>query len=412
MKYIRHSDGNLIRDVQGEYLLEIFLVTAVAAVLGIRFFLAMTGYPKVSGGGLHIAHVLVGGAFMLFAIVILLNFINKMGRSLAAVLGGFGFGAFIDELGKFVTINNDYFFQPTVGLIYVVFILLYFLVKKINRRRWLTEEERLINVLEIAKQAVLKDLETGEQQLAMDLMAESDEANPMTVALKNFLATAEIMPEEKPGFYHWLKQKAHAFYLKLVKKTWFSKALIVYFILQALLSLLIALDLTVGLDHALFWTATASVILLVFRYLRSKKSALIKILCVIIITLMTAVFLSSSLNLEMPKLDIGDWLQIGFSILAGLYAVAGVFSLRKNRLRGYNYFVNSVMIYILFVQVFTFFDAQFWGLLGLAVNILTLGALRYMINQESKANGKGAAGAAAGTGSLELIKSWLKNDTG
>ena len=252
MKYIRHSDGNLIRDVQGEYLLEIFLVTAVAAVLGIRFFLAMTGYPKVSGGGLHIAHVLVGGAFMLFAIVILLNFINKMGRSLAAVLGGFGFGAFIDELGKFVTIDNDYFFQPTVGLIYVVFILLYFLVKKINRRRWLTEEERLINVLEIAKQAVLKDLETGEQQLAMDLMAESDEANPMTVALKNFLATAEIMPEEKPGFYHWLKQKAHAFYLKLVKKTWFSKALIVYFILQALLSLLIALDLTVGLDHALF----------------------------------------------------------------------------------------------------------------------------------------------------------------
>jgi hypothetical protein len=35
-----------------------------------------------------------------------------------------------------------------------------------------------------------------------------------------------------------------------------------------------------------------------------------------------------------------------------------------------------------------------------------------MINQESKANGKGAAGAAAGTGSLELIKSWQKNETG
>jgi hypothetical protein len=388
MKYIRHSDGGLIRDVQGEYLLEIFLVTAVAAVLGIRFFLAMTGYPKVSGGGLHIAHVLVGGAFMLLAIVMLLNFINKTGRGLAAVLGGFGFGAFIDELGKFVTMDNDYFFPPTVGLIYVTFILIYFLVKKINRRRWLTEEERIINVLEIAKQAVLKDLETGEQQLAMDLLADSDETNPMISALKDFLVTAKTMPEEKPGFYHRLKQRAHALYLSLVKKAWFSKALIIYFILQALILLLIAFDLTVGLDHALFWTATAGVILLIVRYLRHKKSTLIKIFGVLIITLMAAVLLASFLNLQMPKLPLGDWLQIGFSILAGIYAAAGVFSLRKNRLKGYNYFVNSVMIYILFVQVFTFFDMQFWGLLGLAINISTLGALRYMINQESKGNVK------------------------
>ena len=406
MKYVRHSDGNLIRDAQGEYLLEIFLVTAVAAVLGIRFFLAMTGYPKVSGGGLHIAHVLVGGAFMLMAIVVLLNFINKTGRDLAAVLGGFGFGAFIDELGKFVTIDNDYFFPPTVGLIYVTFILIYFLVKKINRRRWLTEEERIINVLEIAKQAVLKDLETGELQLAMDLLADSDQANPMTIALKNFLATAKTMPEEKPGFYLRLKLRARALYLSLVKKTWFSKALIIYFILQALVSLLIALDLTVGLDHSIFWTATAGVIILAVKYLRSKKSALIKIFGVMTITFMAAVFLASFLNLQMPKLSMGDWLQIGFSILAGIYAVAGVFSLRKNRLKGYNRFVNSLMIYILFVQVFTFFDIQFWGLLGLAINILTLGALRYMINQESKAGVR----EPVDTDSTKSMRSLPKNE--
>ena len=408
MKYIKHSGWNLIRDAQGEYLLEIFLVTAVAAVLGIRFFLAMTGYPKVSGGGLHIPHVLVGGAFMLLAIVVLLSFINKMGRGLAAVLGGFGFGAFIDELGKFVTIDNDYFFPPTVGLIYVTFILIYFLVKKINRRRWLTEEERIINVLEIAKQAVLKDLETGEQQLAMDLLADSDENNPMIIALKNFLVTAETMPEEKPGFYPRMKLRAHSLYLSLVKKTWFSKALIIYFILQALVSLLIAFDLTVGLYHGIFWTATAGVILLILRYLRYKKSTLIKILGVVMITLMAAVLLASFLDLTMPNLRLEDWLQIGFSVLAGIYAIAGVFSLRKNRLKGYNYFVNSVMVYILFVQVFTFFDTQFWGLLGLAINILTLGALRYMINQESKDNLKDPEDIV----SEELIRSWAKNEAG
>ncbi len=119
MSFYKPLSGRLIRNVQGADLLEIFLVTAVAAILGIRFFLAMTGYPKLGGGGLHIAHVLVGGAFMLLAIVILLNFLNKWSRYFASVLGGFGFGAFIDELGKFVTSDNDYFFQPTVGLIYI-----------------------------------------------------------------------------------------------------------------------------------------------------------------------------------------------------------------------------------------------------------------------------------------------------
>jgi hypothetical protein len=108
----------------------------------------------------------------------------------------------------------------------------------------------------------------------------------------------------------------------------------------------------------------------------------------------------------MPKLSMGDWLQIGFSILAGVYAVAGVFSLRKNRLKGYNRFVNSVMIYILFVQVFTFIDIQFWGLLGLAINILTLGALRYMINQESKAGMK----EPEDTDSTKSIRSLPKNE--
>lgn len=152
-------EGRLVKNVYAGNLLEVFLVTAVASILTIRFFLSSLGYPQVSGGGLHIAHVLVGGMFMLLAMVILLSFLDKWSRDVAAVLGGFGFGAFIDELGKFITSDNNYFFQPTVGLIYITFVLLYLLAREIDARRILSREERLANVLEISKEAVLDRLD-------------------------------------------------------------------------------------------------------------------------------------------------------------------------------------------------------------------------------------------------------------
>jgi len=58
----------LIRNIYADQHFEAFLVTAVASIIGIRFFLSLTGYPKLGGGGLHIAHVLVGGFFMMVAI--------------------------------------------------------------------------------------------------------------------------------------------------------------------------------------------------------------------------------------------------------------------------------------------------------------------------------------------------------
>jgi hypothetical protein len=191
------------------------------------------------------------------------------------------------------------------------------------------------------------------------------------------------MTEDVPGLYSWLKQRAHRLYISLVEKTWFTKAVMVFFLLQALLSLLVSLDLTVGLGNALFWTVAAAAILLAYRYFRSKRSALIKVLGAALISIMAAAIAASFLDLEMPNLPLGDWLQIGFSVIAGLFAAAGVFRLRKNRLQGYNYFKNSILIYIFFVQVFTFFVIQFWGLLGLGFNVLTLGAMRFMIHQEA-----------------------------
>ncbi|MFA6372316.1 MAG: hypothetical protein WCW68_06805, partial [Methanothrix sp.] len=163
---------HMMRNLEATSLLELFFVTSVFSVLGIRFFLALTGYPSLRQGNLHIAHVLLGGVLMMVALVIALAYINKSAYYLVAVLGGLGFGAFIDELGKFITGDNNYFYQPTVSLIYVVFILIYLIIENFVKKPILSEQEKLINVLEIAKEVVLEDLDHRERKRALDLLKE------------------------------------------------------------------------------------------------------------------------------------------------------------------------------------------------------------------------------------------------
>ena len=103
-------------------LLETVIICAVGTILLIRTQLWLTNYPQLGGHGLHIAHLLWGGLGMLIAIVLLVAFLNPIARRVGAILGGIGLGFFIDELGKFLTSDNNYFFKPTAAIIYIFFI--------------------------------------------------------------------------------------------------------------------------------------------------------------------------------------------------------------------------------------------------------------------------------------------------
>lgn len=122
---------------------ELFLFAAVATVLITRAYLAATGYPQIGGGALHIAHVLWGGLLMAGALVGVQISQGSRARVRAALVGGIGFGLFIDEIGKFVTADVDYFFQPAIAIMYVVFVLFYLVVRELLLRRPLTDRKRL-----------------------------------------------------------------------------------------------------------------------------------------------------------------------------------------------------------------------------------------------------------------------------
>src|SRR3989475_10082489 len=92
-----------IRNLDAGKLLESFLVSAVAAFLGVGFFLGVAGYPRLGGGGLPIAHMLWGGALMVAAVLLLLRLLRQRRRPAAAGGAGLGCGLFSARMGRVLT---------------------------------------------------------------------------------------------------------------------------------------------------------------------------------------------------------------------------------------------------------------------------------------------------------------------
>lgn len=105
--------------------IDTFVISGVVTVLATRTYLAIADYPKIGSDNLHIAHVLFGGIFLVLAFLHLL-LSDKPNKLLAAGFGGIGFGLFIDEIGKFLTQDNNYFYEPAVGIMYMCFLLIWF----------------------------------------------------------------------------------------------------------------------------------------------------------------------------------------------------------------------------------------------------------------------------------------------
>ena len=145
----------LPRDPRASPHLMAMLVSAVATVLLVRAFLALAGYPQIGGGGLHIAHVLWGGLLMVAGLVLLLSFAGPVIRPLAAVLSGMGLGLFIDEVGKFVTSDNNYFYRPAAALMYVIVAGLVLVVHLLHGRRPHHPSEHLAGAVDQAVAGVV-----------------------------------------------------------------------------------------------------------------------------------------------------------------------------------------------------------------------------------------------------------------
>ncbi len=349
----------IIRNFKAGDHLEIFLVAAIASILIIRLYLKLTNYPKLGGESLHIAHMLWGGLLMLAAIIILLSFLNKTWQVWAAIIGGIGFGTFIDEVGKFVTHDNDYFYQPAVSLMYITFILIILGIRAIHKKRHYTEQEYLMNTLRELEELVLHDLDETEKNRILSYLKKSQAKEALVAVLKKLLSGTAAIPAPPPGLFVQIKKSVGGFYYKMIQLPVFPVALVVFFLIQ----------LAIKLGYV--------VVLIFFKGLGIEQILNITIF--------------NSLAERLDQLTFVEWAEFASSLLSAMLVLIGAVNIYRSRLTAYKMFERSILVSIFLTQVFAFYRQQFAALIGLTFNLLIWIALRYMIHKEAMAEIEGGS---------------------
>lgn len=321
-----------IRQVDAVALLDLFMVAGVVTVLVTRLYLYLTGYPQVGNGVLHIAHAVWGGLLMAVAIMAALALLSRPARPLIALLGGIGFGLFIDELGKFITQDVDYFFKPTASLIYVTFVVMYLGVRFAVERPRVGQMEWLANAADIAGETSSRPLTPSQRDRLAEMLDSAPQGHPLTTALWGFVESAPTRPEPSPSRLRLAYARALARYRSLVTHGWFARLVTIVALFYALGAILQIVTLVVAPGDLVAADGGGS--------------------------------------------NFVQWSATIASIVQGVLTIVGAVSLRRSRQSAYLWFERALLVNILLVQVFLFAEQEFAATLGVIASLLALGVIR------------------------------------
>ncbi len=331
------------RDADFGRLLQTFLVAGVATVLVIRTQLWATNYPQLGGHGLHIAHLLYGGIFMVLAIGLLLVFLNRSIRQPAAVVAGVGFGFFIDELGKFITSDNNYFFKPAAALIYLIFVGLYLIIRGLERRRGLNQVELVSNALDLVAEAARQDFDERERRRAVAMLAQVDPNHPLVEPIRDMLARVEAQPARPPRWPQRVWQRVRDAYLNFAETRAFAPLVTVVIVGWGVLSLVLTFELVLSIGLHLGGAIPGAV------------------------------------SDDLDQLSVINWLSLGSSTTSGILVALGVMHLRRgDRAAAYRWFERALLVSIFITRSFAFIESQFGACFGLAIDLLLLISVNLM----------------------------------
>ncbi len=154
------------KPVAREHAADYLRVTLLSFALTVgltRLFLALTGYPQLGSHTLHIAHLLWGGLALFVGALLMVTIANRWAYLAGAVLTGVGVGLFIDEVGKFITRTNDYFYPPAAPIIYTFFLLVLLLYLELRRPRTADTRSELYRVFDDLQEVLDRDLDPHER---------------------------------------------------------------------------------------------------------------------------------------------------------------------------------------------------------------------------------------------------------
>lgn len=337
--------------------LELFLVSAVAMILIIRTQLWLTNYPQLGGNGLHIAHLLYGGIFMAIAIWIALTYMNRRARSATAVIGGIGFGFFIDELGKFVTADNNYFFKPAAGIIYLVFIIMFLTIREMSRRQRLNPVSALANAMSFLPSTVIGDFRRSDLEVAEELLDRADQSDPLVAETRSTLRRAAVEPARPPSRLALWLGRMNRRVTAVTEKPWFGTAVIAVVVLWALLSLATAAAIEINIGNVDDGTVSGE---------NSSLSSILRSLSILV-----------SVSL------------VGVGVLR---------MARGQHQRAYRSFTLALLVSIFVTRFFSFLDVQFAAVFGLLIDLLLYAAVTDLANHDSQRRRRFAGRATGGQG--------------
>jgi hypothetical protein len=344
----------LPRRVDLAALLDTLLICAVVTILIVRTELYLTNYPQLGGHGLHIAHLLWGGLLMLISLSLLLAFVTPSVRQLAAVAGGIGFGLFIDEVGKFVTADNNYFFKPSAAIIYCVFIVAFVIVRQLERRRAFTRREYLLNAIEMIKDVPLLQMGDERRARATKLLARADQSDPLVPLLLQMLDDPRALHPCRKWPGSRLAWHLHDRLRQAVDRPGFERivvALVGIWIFGLLLQVAGLTAYTTPHQHR------------------------------------QEVFRLGSHVTNIPLSD-GErgflrWALVVSTLVAVTLAVGGLVRFaRGNRRAAFGTFERALLVSIFLIQVFAFAHAQFAAAIGLTIDLALFFAVREILAQE------------------------------
>lgn len=207
-----------VRRPKGDTYLLLTLLSFALSVSLTRLFLAVTGYPQIGGGDLHISHVLWGGLLLFFAAMLPLLLANRWVYRVTAILAGIGIGLFIDEVGKFVTSSYDYFFTPAAPIIYAFFLICVLVYLQVSKPGLRYPRSELYATLELMEEVLDHDLDEFEQQEIKNhlsfVIQQGDDPELASLArdLLNFFERDQLsLAINQPGWLQRLLERLRTF---------------------------------------------------------------------------------------------------------------------------------------------------------------------------------------------------------
>jgi uncharacterized membrane protein YwzB len=132
-------------------LMVIVLVSCALTIALTRLYLVMTGYPQIGNSTFHLAHALWGGLALFLAGIMALIVQNRGSAEIVALLTGVGFGLFVDEVGKFITQKNDYFFPLAAPIVYASLVLILLLAELARRHQLRNPRAHLVAAISLSQ---------------------------------------------------------------------------------------------------------------------------------------------------------------------------------------------------------------------------------------------------------------------